>query len=357
MGFKSWLMAALPFASMVILEGLDVGLTTLSKAAMAKGMSHYVFVVYSNALATLLLLPSSFVFNRKAIPPLTYSILFKFFLLSLFGITIMQNCVMTAVNYSSPALGSAISQLVPAFTFLLAVIFRMEKLDLGSSKSQIKIISTIVSISGALIVILYKGAPIISLDVQSQQEPLPSILLAKMNNWVLGGLLFAAAGLSLSIWTTYQAVVVKEYPSQTTLLTFYCFFGTIQCAIVSLIAERNPNTWKLRHNIEYISVIYSAVFGTAVTSNVITWCIRKKGPVFVAMFKPVGIAIAAFLGVIFLGETLHVGSIIGAIIIVFGFYGVVWSQSKEEEESRILVLEGSRLASQRVPILENRTDV
>ena len=43
------------------------------------------------------------------------------------------------------------------------------------------------------------------------------------------------------------------------------------------------------------------------TFGVVAWCIHKKGPFFVAMFKPVGIATAAFLGVSFLGDTLHVG--------------------------------------------------
>lgn len=36
----------------------------------------------------------------------------------------MQNCVLVGVRYSSPTLGSAISNLSPAFTFMLAVIFR-----------------------------------------------------------------------------------------------------------------------------------------------------------------------------------------------------------------------------------------
>lgn len=36
----------------------------------------------------------------------------------------MQNCVFTGVSYSSPTLASAIGQLIPAFTFSLAVIFR-----------------------------------------------------------------------------------------------------------------------------------------------------------------------------------------------------------------------------------------
>lgn len=64
MGVKSCLVELAPFAAMVAVECLDVGLTTLSKAAMSKGMSHFVFVVYSNALASLILLPTAFFFTR-----------------------------------------------------------------------------------------------------------------------------------------------------------------------------------------------------------------------------------------------------------------------------------------------------
>lgn len=68
MGVRSCLVGLLPFAAMVMIECLDVGLTTLSKAAMSRGMSNYVFVVYSNALATLILFPSSFIINRSLSP-------------------------------------------------------------------------------------------------------------------------------------------------------------------------------------------------------------------------------------------------------------------------------------------------
>uniref|UniRef100_A0A2P2KA21 WAT1-related protein At3g28050-like isoform X1 n=1 Tax=Rhizophora mucronata TaxID=61149 RepID=A0A2P2KA21_RHIMU len=54
-------------------------------------------------------------------------------------------------------------------------------------------------------------------------------------------------------------------------------------------------------------ILVQAVFGNLVTFVVMAWCIVKKGPVFVATFKPLGIAIAALLGVFFLGDTLHVG--------------------------------------------------
>ncbi|CAL5444669.1 unnamed protein product [Camellia sinensis] len=340
MGWKSCLVKLVPFAAMVMVECFDVGLTTLSKGAMSRGMSHFVFVVYSNALATLILLPASTFLDRKKRPPLTLSLLCKFFFLSLIGITVMQNCVFTGINYSSPTLGSAMSNLIPAFTFLLAVIFRMERLDLGSTRSRVKIMGTLVSISGALIVTLYKGTPIGSLPVQSpslSSQDSPFKMLATESNWVLGGLFLATASLSVSIWNTSQskfAAILKGYPSELTIVAFYCLFGTIQCAVLTLFAERNnPNAWKLSPDIELISVIYSAVFGSVVTFSVVTWCIHKKGPVFVAMFKPISIAIAAILGVIFLGDTLYVGSIIGAIVIVMGFYGVIWAQSKEEKKA------------------------
>lgn len=349
MGFQSCLLRLLPFAAMVMLEFVDTALNVISKAAMSKGMSHFVFVVYSNALATLIMFLSSFFFYRTKRPPLTYSLLCKFFLLSLVGITVMQNCVFTGVNYSSPTLASATVQVVPAFTFLLAVILRMEKLDLRSSISRIKIMGTVVSITGAMIIIFYKGPPIGATTFPSNPDP---VLTAK-KSWVIGGFFLATASFSLSIFTTFQAAILEGYPSEMTIVSFYCLFGTIQCAIVSLIAEKNPNAWKLKPDIELVSVIYSAVFGNVVTYSVMTWCIHKKGPVFVAMFKPLGIAIAAFLSVIFLGDTLHVGSIIGAIIIVAGFYGALWAKSQEKEQSEIKQIN----EPQSTPLLGSHTDV
>ncbi|KAF9667836.1 hypothetical protein SADUNF_Sadunf15G0064700 [Salix dunnii] len=351
MGVKSVLLNLLPFAAMVMVECLDVGLTTLSKAAMSKGMSRFVFVAYSNALATLILLPS-LIFHRAKRPPVTFSLLCKFFLLSLVGITLMQNCVFAGVSYSSPTLASAMGQLIPAFTFSLAVIFRMEKLDWRCSRNRIKIMGTLLSISGALIITLYKGPVIGAIATQSNPVPTPSIM-STTNSWVIGGLFLVTANLCISISTTFQAAVLKEYPSEMVMVFFFCFFGTIQSSIVSLIAERNPNAWKLRPDIELISIIYSAVVGGAVTCGVTAWCIHKKGPFFVAMFKPVGIATAAFLGVSFLGDTLHVGCIVGAIIIVAGFYGVIWARSKEDEHGKVNKPRNLQSMSQKTPLLES----
>lgn len=51
-------------AIMVAIELSEVGLNTVSKAAMRMGMSELVFVFYSNAFALFFLVPSTFFFYR-----------------------------------------------------------------------------------------------------------------------------------------------------------------------------------------------------------------------------------------------------------------------------------------------------
>ncbi|CAI8590258.1 unnamed protein product [Vicia faba] len=169
------------------------------------------------------------------------------------SITIMQNCVFTGISYSSPTLGSAMSNLTPAITFVLAVIFRMEKLDVGSSISQIKMVGTVLSISGALLVTLYKGAPICSFQTQPSASQEFQSLLEETSNWVIGGLFLFTASLSLSIWNIAQAAILRGYPSQLTIVAFYCLFGTMQCAVLSLIAVKDRNAWKHESDVTWFS--------------------------------------------------------------------------------------------------------
>ena len=51
-------------AAMVLAQFFQVGLNTIVKFAITKGMSNFVFVVYSNAMAFFFLLPSTFFFHR-----------------------------------------------------------------------------------------------------------------------------------------------------------------------------------------------------------------------------------------------------------------------------------------------------
>ena len=52
------------FSAMAAVEFINVGLSTLYKAAAVKGLSYFVLIVYTNAIGALTLLPLIFVFPR-----------------------------------------------------------------------------------------------------------------------------------------------------------------------------------------------------------------------------------------------------------------------------------------------------
>ncbi|XP_042499844.1 WAT1-related protein At5g40240-like [Macadamia integrifolia] len=327
-----------PFAVMVMVECAKVGIiNTLSKAAMVRGMGHFVFVYY-NALATLILLPS-FLLRRNKRPPLTFSILCRFFLVGLISYYLLI-CAFSGISLSSLTLAAVLGNLVPTFTFVLAIIFRMERVDLRRGSSRARVMGTIASVGEAFIVTLYKGPPIMMIIHRTPAAALdPSVphLLnhhyfsePSSSNWVLGGFFIVLSCIFSALQNILQLTTVKEYRDETTLVFFYCLFGTIQCAVVSLFIEREMSAWILRTRIELIAILYSVIFNIGFI-GVLTWCLHKKGPIYAAMYKPLGIVSAVIMGVILLGDVLHIGSVIGAVIIVLGFYDVMWGQAKEEK--------------------------
>ncbi|XP_052195213.1 WAT1-related protein At3g28050-like [Diospyros lotus] len=350
---KYWYREVLPVTAMVTMECMNVGLNTLFKAATVRGMSHHVFVVYSYAVAALLLLPSPFFSSRsRTLPPVTLSVACKILLLGLIGST-SQVMGYTGINYSSPTLASAISNLVPAFTFILALMFRMEKLEPRSSTSRAKIIGTVVSISGAFVVTLYKGPAIappgLPPSVALHQPSLPP------SKWVIGGLCLTTEYLLVPMWYIVQAQIMKEYPAELTVVFFYNLCVSILAAIVGVIAEPNTSAWRIRFDIALVSVLCSGIFGSFLNNAVHTWVLRVRGPVYVAMFKPLSIAIAVAMGVIFLGDTLYLGSMVGATIISVGFYTVMWGKAKEDmaEGCETADVESSPSSDERIPLLRS----
>ncbi|CAJ1931509.1 unnamed protein product [Sphenostylis stenocarpa] len=130
----------------------------------------------------------------------------------------------------------------------------------------------------------------------------------------------------------YQASASKKYPAVTVIVFFQLLFSTIQCGVFALIAVRDSTEWKLNFDVGLMGILYQAIVATMIRYLLCTWCVLKAGPLFCAMFKPVGIIFTVFMGVIFLADDFTLGSLIGAVIIVVGFYAVLWGKSKEENE-------------------------
>ncbi|GKV22830.1 hypothetical protein SLEP1_g32652 [Rubroshorea leprosula] len=346
----------LPFVGMVVAVLAKASGMVAAKAAFSRGINKYVIILYSNILSVLILLPFTFVFHgsRSARPPLTFSILCRFFLLALLGF-VMLVCQYTGIEYSSPTLGTAMLNLVPAFTFILAVTFRMEKLDWRSRSSQAKTLGTLVSIAGAFVVTFYKGPKVIK--TQSPTVSTHLLLLSPQLKWIIGALLLATQALVLSSIYILQAMVLKMFPAVLTLQFYNAFFGAILSTVYSLIMVEDSSAWKLGLDIGSIAALYSGLVGSFLPWTLMSWCLSKTGPLFVSMFTPLAIIFAVVMGVLFLRDSLYLGSMIGAVIIVAGFYAVMWGKANEEEKSREESGSGTTtLSSEKVPLLQNRIE-
>ncbi|MBA0557429.1 hypothetical protein Golob_014498, partial [Gossypium lobatum] len=191
-------LVVIPCIAIVAVECSIVVGSILFKAASLKEISYFVFTAYSYILSTLVFLLLAFLFKRKTVlPPLKFPLFSRIFLLGLLGI-LGQLCSYKGIQLSSPTLSSALSNLIPACTFMLAVFFRIEKVTIRSSSSQSKIIGTLTSIFGALVIIFYKGPKLFSLSSSAiHQRPLG--FMSSQSNWIIGGPLLAVAFVLVSL--------------------------------------------------------------------------------------------------------------------------------------------------------------
>nr|GEY36082.1 EamA domain, WAT1-related protein [Tanacetum cinerariifolium] len=187
------------------MEEVNLIMLVLFLSVMNDGFSTIVFIVYQNFLRTLILLPFFIfhIFRNVERPPLTFHLLLRFFILGLLGLCIGQVLMYAGVYYSSPTMRSDISNLGPANTFLLVIIFRMEK-EINSSSSQAKLLGTITVISGAMVITFYQGPRILKTIMSPDSSN--HLLLSQPSDWIIGGLILVIAGVISSIWGVLQVL-------------------------------------------------------------------------------------------------------------------------------------------------------
>ncbi|KAL7089848.1 hypothetical protein ACP275_12G002800 [Erythranthe tilingii] len=325
--------------AVVVIQSIYAGYFVLTKLAFDVGMNTFVFVFYRQAAATLFLAPISFFFLRKtAAPPLSLSIFIKIFMLSLFGITMSLDVVGVALKYSSASLGAATSNTLPVITFFLAVLFRMEKVNIKTSPGIMKIAGVVLCIGGVATIAFYRGPllqilmhhHLININHSSDQQLLIQHQIPDTKTWIKGVFLMLLSNITWALWLVLQGRVLKSYPSKLLLTTMQCLMSTVQSFIVALAFARNHAQWKLGWNIRLIS----GIVVTGITFYLQAWVIENKGPVFLAMTTPLIMVITIIISAFIFGEIITFGSILGALLLVGGLYFVLWGKTKEEARAK-----------------------
>lgn len=313
------------------------GQALLAKTALNQGMNHFTFSVFRNGIAALVFAPFAIFHERKVRPSMTISIFFKIFMMGLLEPVIDQNLYYAGMKYTTATFALALCNIVPALSFIMAWVAGLERVKLKSRHSQGKIIGTLVTVGGAMVMTLYNGPPIGLPWTKQTSLHQSSTTSLHPHDSVKGALMIAAGCICWASFTILQAVTLKEYPAELSLTALICGMGSLQGAILTFAVERgNFAIWSVHWDTKFITALYSGVICSGAAYYVSGVIMQERGPVFVTAFSPLGMVLVAILSSFILSEQLDLGSVLGAIVIVTGLYLVIWGKSKDETSCKII---------------------
>ncbi|KAK4772873.1 hypothetical protein SAY87_027892 [Trapa incisa] len=324
-----------PFVAVIFLQFGLAGMDIICKAALNEGMSNYVLVVYRHAVATIVMAPFAIILDRKTRPKMTLPIFIKLMVLSLLEPVIDQNLYFLGMKHTTATFAAAMCNILPAITFVMACILRMEKVKLRSIRSQGKVVGTLATVAGAMIMTLVKG-PFIKLPwTEGRTKYQHGSGAISFHDSIKGSLMITVGCFSWSCFMVLQAITLKTYPAELSLTAWICLLGTIEGSILAVIMERGkPSVWAIHWDTKLLAFVYSGVVCSGMAYYIQGIVMKERGPVFVTAFSPLGMVIVAVMGSFILAEQLFMGRVLGAIVIVGGLYLVVWGKSKENQSSK-----------------------
>lgn len=329
MGFSEIFDRLKPYVAIIALQFGYSGMYIITMISLKGGMSHWILVVYRHAAATVAMAPFALVLERKIRPKMTRSVFLKILLLGLLEPVIDQNMYFLGMTYTSATYASAIVNVLPALTFIMAIIFRMERVNMKRIHSQAKVIGTVITVSGAMVMTLYKGPIIDILFYSHGSGHHNAVNNSTGQHWVTGTIMIILCTAGWSAFFIVQSMTLKEYPAELSLTAWVCVAGMVEGGVAALIFERDMSAWALGFDNRLLASVYSGVVCSGIAYYVQGVVNKSRGPVFVTAFNPLCMIITAVLGAIVLAEKVHLGSMIGAVIIVMGLYSVVWGKSKD----------------------------
>ncbi|XP_027092895.1 WAT1-related protein At1g43650-like [Coffea arabica] len=318
-----------PCIVMVIIQFIYTGMSLFSKAAIAEGMKPSIFVAYRQALATLALAPFAIFFESQKSHPLSLNVLCKMFLVSLCGVTLSLNLYYAGMNYTSATFATAMTNNLPIIVFIMAVCLRIESLSITQWHGMAKVLGAVTCLSGAMVITFYKGPALYS-EYGKEASHNSSRTYTK-EEWIKGSLLMLGANLTWAIWLIMQAPILKQYPAKLRLTTLQCCFSCVISTVYSAAVERNISSWKLGWDVNLFSVAYCGIVVTGLSYWLQVWVVEKRGPVFTSIFSPIALLLTAIFSAMIFKETLHCGSVLGAVLLVAGLYSFLWGKNKETE--------------------------
>ncbi|WCJ29101.1 nodulin MtN21 /EamA-like transporter family protein [Euphorbia peplus] len=318
-----------PVIVMVIVQVVYGGLLVLYKLAASDGMNQRIIIAYRFIFAAAFICPIAFFLERNERPKMTWTVFFQAFFSGLLGGAANQNLFLGSMMLTSITLATAMFNLVPVVTFVLAILFGLENVGIKSVAGKSKVMGTIIGIGGAMLLTFYKG---VEIKLWNSHINLLKHYHSHDNqnhNHMLGSFLGLASCFSYSLWLIIQTKMSRVYPCPYSSTALMSMMASIQATLFAIFTQKDWSEWNLGWNIRLLTVAYAGVIIAGLMATLVTWCVQMRGPLFVSIFNPLMLVCSVFAGSVFLDEKLHLGSLLGSTLIVCGLYGVLWGKSKE----------------------------
>jgi len=347
---------AKPYLAMVSLQFGYAGMYIISVVSLKRGMSHYVLATYRHVVATLVIAPFAIILEKKIRPKMTLPIFLRIVALGFLEPVLDQNLYYLGMKYTSATFASATVNMLPAITFIMAIIFRLETVNFKKLHSVAKVAGTVITVMGAMVMTLYKGPIVDFISGRGQSHHKTSAESADQH-WVTGTLALLGSCCGWAAFFILQSFTLKKYPAELSLTAWICLMGVVEGSIVTLVMERDMSVWAIGWDSRLIAAVYSGIVCSGIAYYVQGFVSKLRGPVFVTSFSPLCMIITAALGSIILAEQIHLGSVIGAILIVFGLYTVVWGKSKDLPiDSKVIEID-EKSGTQELPITDTTKSI
>ncbi|CAL5045228.1 unnamed protein product [Urochloa decumbens] len=298
--------AALPL-SMVMVQVFAVLVLLLSKLALNAGMRPFVLIVYRNLIATVVVAPLAFIFERETWKKLNLVVLGWISLNAMFGVTLAMGLYYYGLQATNATYSAIFLNLIPIVTFVIAIVVRAEKVALGKWPGRMKLLGALTCMGGAIMVNLLRGRLL---------HLWPTHLLKYSHTAP------AATGHGM-------ARLAKVFPSRYWATMLTCLSGSIQSCVVGVFLSHDRADWRLKWDLQLLTIVYSGVFNTGITFVLISWAVSRLGPIYPPMFNSLSLIITTVTDSLLLGTNIYAGGVAGMLLVIVGLYAFLWGKGKE----------------------------